>query len=76
MDLSSSDLFPSLSASKKAKRQENKAKKLHAYYELIKDKQPSSFENNKLPKPASKSEVSWMIMCLVCDCESLYLLLL
>ena len=69
-----SEDFPPLSASnsKKAKRQENKAKKLHAYYELIKDKQPTSFEDNKLPKPSSSSEVKIGLYELLMEVELLW----
>ena len=46
------------------KRQENKAKKLHAYYELLKQKQPSAtFDaDQKLPKAQSNSEVTFVAM--------------
>ena len=55
----SASISSSSSTSKKMKRQENKAKKLHAYYELLKEKQPSaSFDaDQKLPKPSSNSAV-------------------
>ena len=56
---SASSSSSSSTTSKKMKRQENKAKKLHAYYELLKEKQPSaSFDaDQKLPKPSSNSAV-------------------